>query len=287
MGFIIKIISSLPLKVLYTIADVLFFIIYKVLSYRKKVVRNNLAKAFPAASEKEWRDIERKFYRNFCDFIAESLKGLQMAPEELRKRVVFKNLKDFEDLVKHKGSVLMLAGHQFNWEWMQLSASLQFPVPLDYIYHPLHNKSFDDLMLRLRGRFGASPIKRREAARQIIRRKADTRGFCIVADQLPAGRDKKKWVRFLNSETAFFYSIEQLAKITDLPVAYFNIRKIQRGRYEVKMYILSMEPRAEDEGVIIKKYADVLEENIKQQPENWLWSHKRWKLAPPETMAVR
>jgi KDO2-lipid IV(A) lauroyltransferase len=281
MLFIIKIISSLPLKVLYKIADALFFIMYKAFGYRKKVVRNNLKKAFPAASETEWRNIEREFYRNFCDFIAESLKGLKIAPEELRERVVFTNLKEFEKLTKHKGSVLMLAGHQFNWEWMQLSASLQFPIPLDYIYHPLHNKSFDNLMLELRGRFGAGPIKRREAARQIIRRNAEARGFCIVADQLPAGRDKKRWVSFLNSETAFFYSIEQLAKITNLPVAYFNIRKIQRGKYEVQMHIISTEPRAEDEGVIIKKYAKALEENIKQQPENWLWSHKRWKLAAP------
>lgn len=277
MLFIIKILSSLPLNILYRMADLLYFIVYKLLGYRKKVVRDNIKRAFPKASEEKILEIQRKFYQNLSDFIAESLKGLTITPADLKGRVVFKNIEAFEDLAENYGSVLMFAGHQFNWEWMQLSASLQFPLPLDYIYHPLHNKSFDDLMLTLRGRFGASPIKRREASRQIIRRNAKGRGFAIVADQLPAGRDKKLWVSFLNNQTAFFYSIEQLARLINQPVAYFNIRKVQRGKYEVEMHLLSIEPRAEKEGIIIKKYAKALEENINQQPENWLWSHKRWK----------
>ena len=282
MFFIIKILSLLPLSILYKVADAIYVLVYYISGYRKKVVRSNLTKAFPGMSEVKRHEVEKKFYSNFCDFLVESVKAFSISAEEIQRRVTFTNIDEFENLTTEKGSVIMLASHQFNWEWMQLSASLQFPVHLDYIYHPLHNKQFDNLMLKLRGRFGAGPIKRREAARQIIRRNKKNIGFALVADQLPSGRDRKSWVKFLNNETAFFASIEQLARLINQPVAYFNIRKLKRGNYEVEMTLLSSEPRKEAEGVITEKYAQAIEENIKRQPENWLWSHKRWKLKPPQ-----
>ena len=278
MLLLLRTLSWLPLNILYLLSDLLYVLVYKVIRYRKKVVRSNLSMAFPERSSEELLVIEKEFYVNFCDFIVESIKGLSINPDNISGRVTFINLDEIRQVFTQHGSVLMLAGHQFNWEWMQLSASLQFPVTIDYIYQPLKNKASDNLMLYLRGRFGAKPVKRREAARQILKNRNEAKGIALVADQLPTRRDKLIWLTFFNKKTAFFESIEPLSRLANIPVAYFNIEKISRGRYMVKMTILSMAPNEEKPGMLLRKYASLLEENIRKQPHNWLWTHKRWKV---------
>ncbi|MGK7392590.1 MAG: lysophospholipid acyltransferase family protein [Candidatus Cyclobacteriaceae bacterium M2_1C_046] len=277
MYIIVKLLSFLPLRLLYGFSDFLFILIYKGFSYRLNIVRANLQKALPERSAQERKEIERRFYRNFCDFIVETIKGVSLKKEQVTERVVFTNLDDIKRYLSQGRPVLMLASHQFNWEWMQLSAAVQFPIGIDYIYHPLHNKSSDQLMLKMRGRFGAEPVKRSAVGRQVIRRRNESRAYALVADQLPRNRDKKVWVDFLNIETAFFQGIAQIAHLIDGPVAYFHLVKKHRGYYEATMIKLFDDPKKESEEDIVQSYAHAVEANIKEQPEGWLWSHKRWK----------
>lgn len=277
MYIIVKLISFLPLRVLYSFSDFLYILIYKLFGYRQKVVQANLQKALPDKTASERKEIEGNFYRNFCDFIVETIKGVSLKKEKVKERVVFTNLGDITKLLTKGTSVLMLASHQFNWEWVQLSAALQFPIGMDYIYHPLHNKGADKLMLKLRGRFGAEAVKRSEVGRQVIRRRSESRAYALVADQLPRAKDKKVWVDFLNIETSFFQGIAQIAHLINGPVAYFHIVKKRRGYYEVTMVKLFDVPKEESEETIIQAYANAMEANISEQPEGWLWSHKRWK----------
>lgn len=241
------------------------------------MVRDNLKKAFDHHSKTQLKETERIFYRNFCDFIVETIKGVSIDKNKVKKRVVFTNLNEVEDMVKESKSVLFLAAHQFNWELMLLSAVLQFPISIDYVYHPLHHKGSDELMLKMRSRFGAEPVKRGEVGRLVIRRRNQSRCYALVADQLPRSKDKKLFVDFFNIKTGFFQGIEQIAHLINGPVAYFHIIKVKRGYYEVKMVTLTHDPKNEPEGAIVKAYARALEENIKEQPAGWLWSHKRWK----------
>lgn len=277
MYLLIKLFSRIPFPILYVISDFLYLIIYRIGSYRKKVVRSNLKRAFPGKTDEERVLIERGFYRNFCDFMVETIKAVSIDKKSLEERVVFTNLNEVNATINEGRSVLFLATHQFNWELMMLSASLQFPIDIYYIYHPLHHKGSDNLMLKLRGRFGANPVKRREFGRHVIKHRSLKRGYALVADQLPPIQDKKVWVNFLNLETAFFQAIDQTARLVNGPVMFFNIIKEKRGYYKVSMEKITSNPEADPEGYIIKKYAEGLQENINAQPEGWLWSHKRWK----------
>lgn len=277
MYILVKLISYIPLRLLYSLSDFLFFLIYRVIKYRRGVVASNLFKAFPEKSAEERKAIEYRFYINFCDFIVETIKGVTISKEQVMKRVSFTNLDELKKIIARNKSVLFVTSHQFNWELMQLSAALQFPIGIDYIYHPLHNKGSDKLMLKLRGRFGAEPVKRREVGRQVIRRRNEARGYALLADQLPGGKDKKVELEFLGINTLFFEGIEQLAHLVNGPVVYSHIIKVKRGYYEVKMVELIKDPKAEPKDATVKAYVQAIEDNIKEQPEGWLWSHNRWK----------
>jgi len=283
--FVLKLISFFPLWLLYLIADFLYFIAYHLTKYRRNVVVGNLQKAFPEKAEGELRLIEKQFYRSLTDFAVETVKSHSMSPKQFKKRVIFKNL---ELLQKYKGKPIMfMASHQFNWEWMQLSAALQFPFEIDYIYQPLKLKSFDRYMIKLRSRFGAQPINRHNAAREIIKSSKKGRGFAMVADQVPGRNVRIYWTQFLNQETAYFMGTEALAKLIKCPVVYFAIQKIKRGYYEVDIVEIAEPPYQKEDHSILENYSKATEQNIRKHPSQWLWSHKRWKYTKAEAEASK
>ena len=277
---ILKALSYLPLRLLYIVADVLYFLSYNLVRYRRRVVFNNIRNSFPDKSVKEIELISKKFYRALADFGVEMIKAQYMKAEEFKKRVVFTNLSILDE---YKGKPMMfMASHQFNWEWMQLSACLQFPFEIDYVYQRLSNKTFDQFMLKLRSRFGAHAIERESAAREIMRRAKKGRGFAMVADQVPGRDSKKYWTNFLNQNTAFFVGTELLAKLTQCPVLYFACHKVKRGYYEVEIINIANPPHDRKSHVILDNYARATEKVIEQYPSGWLWSHKRWKYKQEE-----
>jgi KDO2-lipid IV(A) lauroyltransferase len=192
--------------------------------------------------------------------------------------MVFKNPEVVEKFKAENQSILFLTSHQFNWEWMLASASVNFPIAIDFVYQPVNSKFFDNLTLTSRTRFGAHPIKRDEVARELVKRKHIVRGVATVADQYPGyGRDKKYIKQFLNQETAFFLGTNQLAHLCQYPALYYKTIKKERGYYESHPILVASPPYPKESEVVIENYVRVVEETIRQYPAGWLWSHNRWK----------
>lgn len=275
---IFRFIALLPLSVLYIVSDFLFVLGFYIVRYRRTMVRKNLRNSFPEKSKIELKTIERTYYRNLCDYVVETLKLLTIKHEDLSNRVRFTNPDALESYALKNQSVLVLASHQFNWEWLLVSGNLNLPMNLDFVYQPVKTSITDRLLLACRTRFGAHAIKRHELAREIIKRKNLVRGIAIVADQYPGyKRDKKYITQFLNQETAFFYGTNQLAALTQYPVLFAEVKKIKRGYYEVTLITLAEPPHAKDRDDIIERYIQAAEKVIRDYPAGWLWSHNRWK----------
>ena len=276
--FFFKLIAKLPLSVLYVFADLSFFISYYIVQYRRKLVRKNLTLSFPDKTASEIIAIEKEFYRNLCDYGVETLKLLTIDQADLAKRVVFKNCSVLDKYKQQHQSVLLLASHQFNWEWLLASGNFNLPIAVDFVYQPIASSVVDRFLLACRTRFGAHAIKRNELAREIVKRKNMVRGVAIVADQYPGHKQDKKYLTtFLNQETAFFYGTNQLAMLTQYPILDAEIRKKKRGYYEVTLIELAHPPYTKDTDEIIERYVSSAEKIIQEYPSGWLWSHRRWK----------
>jgi KDO2-lipid IV(A) lauroyltransferase len=270
--------SRLPFPILYALSDFLFVICFYLVQYRRKLVKKNLKNSFPEKSEQERNSIEKDFYKNLCDYAVEMLKLLTLSKEELSKRMVFQNPEVPEGFRQQNQSILFLASHQFNWEWLLVSASINFPLAIDFVYQPVNSKFFDTFSLISRTRFGAYPIKRDEVAREIVKRRSILRGIASVADQYPGyGRDKKYVSKFLNQDTVFFYGTNQLALLTQYPAVYYEIRKVKRGYYKAFPVIVALPPYEKSSEDVIENYVRFVERAIQANPSGWLWSHNRWK----------
>lgn len=269
--FALKVISRLPLGVLYILSDLIFFVTFYILRYRRSVVMTNLENSFPQKSKNELRSISRLFYRNLCDYAAETLRLLSIDSKELRERVVFTNADVIKEFTGKNQSVLMLASHQFNWEWLLAAGCLYLPVPVDFVYLPQSSKLANAFALAIRTRFGAFAIPRETVGREGQRRKHITRATAIVADQFPGHFNHRRYfATFLGQRTAFFYGITQLAALQNAVSYFASIKKTTRGHYEVTLIKL-------DDSRIIDDYIIESEKIIHEQPEGWLWSHRRWK----------
>jgi Kdo2-lipid IVA lauroyltransferase/acyltransferase len=274
--FLLRLISRLPFSILYILADFLFFVGYRLLKYRRNVVWKNLTNSFPKKEEKELRRIEKEFYQDLCDYAVETIKLLSLEKEDLTARMKYKNPELLLPYSEKNQSVILLASHQFNWEWLMVSGSINLPLKIDFIYQKQSSQSFDHFLLQIRSRFGAYPIERGQTAREAIKRKEITRGIAIIADQFP-NFEKKYWTQFLNQDTAFYQGIGQLAILTQYPAFFVHSKKIERGYYEAEIFPLTTPPYEKNSQSVVEGYAKLTERFIHQYPANWLWSHARWK----------
>jgi Kdo2-lipid IVA lauroyltransferase/acyltransferase len=276
--FLLRLLSYLPFPILYLFSDFLFLISYRLISYRKKIVRKNLQNSFPEKTEAEIKAIEKQFYKDLCDYAVETLKLLSISATELKRRMVYKNPEIVKEFADKNQSILLLTSHQFNWEWLLTSGCLYLPLGVDYVYQKQSSKTFNAFSLAGRNRFGAFPIERSQVGRETIKRKNILRGVAIMADQFPGhARDKKLWTKFLNQNTAFFLGLSQVAYMTQYPAVFYGVRKIKRGFYEAEGFVVSRPPYVKDSQQIVEDYARAAEKIINQYPAGWLWSHNRWK----------
>lgn len=273
--------ALLPLKILYILSDILFFPMFYIVRYRRKLVYQNMKDSFPEKSEKEIRRMEKAFYHHFCDYIVETIKLLHISDKETRKRVKFHNTEALQEIVDNGGSCLMLLGHYGNWEfvpsvtlWMRKGS-----VIFAQIYRPLKNKWFDRFFLKLRGRYHSECIAKQDTLRSILRYKSSGRpsitGF--MADQTPSPANIHHWVNFLNHDTPVFTGVEKIAHKVGFSVFYFDVEKIKRGYYSVTIREISKNPKETEEFEITNKYMEMMEITILRAPEYWLWTHNRWK----------
>lgn len=276
--FFIRLLSRLPFPVLYLLSDFLFLISFYAVRYRRTLVQKNLRSAFPDKDAQSLHAIERAFYKNLCDYAIEMLKAVTISRDELTRRMVFRDVGVIAEFSAANQSVLTLASHQFNWEWLLVAASVNLPMPVDFVYQPVNSKFFNNLSLKIRSRFGAHPIKRDEVARELVRRRERVRIIATVSDQYPGyGRDKKYITTFLNQETAFFMGTNSLAQLSQYPALYFKCKRLKRGYYESHPVIIALPPYPKDSLAVIAGYVKEVEDVIREYPAGWLWSHNRWK----------
>ena len=273
--------ALLPLKILYILSDILFFPMFYIVRYRRKLVYQNMKDSFPEKSEKEIRRMEKAFYHHFCDYIVETIKLLHISDKETRKRVKFHNTEALQEIVDNGGSCLMLLGHYGNWEfvpsvtlWMRKGS-----VIFAQIYRPLKNKWFDRFFLKLRGRYHSECIAKQDTLSSLLLYKSSVRppitGF--MADQTPSPANIHHWVNFLNHDTPVFTGVEKIAHKVGFSVFYFDVEKIKRGYYSVTIREISKNPKETEEFEITNKYMEMMETTILRAPEYWLWTHNRWK----------
>ncbi|MEA1785197.1 lysophospholipid acyltransferase family protein [Arenibacter sp. GZD96] len=272
-------ISLMPMPILYVVSDGLFFLLYYVFKYRRKVVYDNLKHAFPSKSSAEIKKIERNFYRHFCDIIFESIKTLTASKKFVRKHLTLKNPDFLEHYINERKNILLYTAHQGNWEWL-IFLPIFFPYQANTFYKPLKNKYFDGLAKRIRERFGVHCVPSEKGYRTLIGLKdsKDPVLNCIIGDQSPTKTSTKYWFEFLNRETAFFTGAEKIAKKTDPVVVFPYFKKWKRGYYELQFQLIDEKPSLVKNKELVYKYASTLENAISSSPELWLWSHRRWKL---------
>jgi Kdo2-lipid IVA lauroyltransferase/acyltransferase len=271
-------ITLLPLRILYLFSDFLYLILYYFPSYRRKVVRTNLKNAFPEKSEAEIITIEKKFYRHLSDVFVEVMKMMHISEKELRERFVINNLDLLERLHKNKRDIVAVMAHYNNWEWLTI-----LPPQTSYrsisIYKPLHNRHFDDLINSWRARFGMVLTPMQSIVRELIedRKKGINTLSAFINDQIPPKNDIKYWTHFLNQDTAIYLGAEKIASRYDMAMVYFHVRKIRRGYYHLNIDLLFENTAGLPENLITETHVRYLENIIREEPQYWVWSHRRWK----------
>lgn len=263
--------------------------LYHLLGYRKKVVLANLRNSFPEKTEEEINHICKKYYRHLCDLFLEILKTLTISKKGMIKHSPLSPdaVKLFNRLADEKKSIIVVMGHQGNWEWAGNAFSVLCKQQLYVIYHPLSNKSFNRLMHKIRTRFDAKTVAMRDTFKEMLisKRSGEISATAFIADQTPPP-ENAYWTQFLNQDTPVFRGTELIAKKLNYPIVYASIKKIKRGYYEVNAEILEEHPDQTSEGIISELHTRKLEQNILEQPETWLWSHRRWKHKRSATLEV-
>ena len=276
--------ALMPWWVVYLHADVLYFIVYHLIGYRKKVVRRNLAECFPEKNNLERKAIEKEFYRHFTDYFVETIKLLHMSDEQMRERMVFHNACVIDEAFDAGQSIVLYAAHYGNWEWVT-SVTLWFDsvrhsdAVQGQVYQPLENEWFNRFFLKLRERFHTVCISQRKILREMITREREGRhlGIGFITDQHPLNNDEGHVLDFLHHPTAFITGPEAIGRKLHCRAAYFDVKKVSRGHYECTLVPLSDDIAAEPRGTITTRYARLLEQRIIEEPAYWLWTHKRWK----------
>ncbi|HVC02119.1 MAG TPA: lysophospholipid acyltransferase family protein [Steroidobacteraceae bacterium] len=274
----VKLLSRLPMRALYALSGILFFLAYYIVRHRRHVIAEQIALVFPEASDQERRRIHRRFMRNFCDVAVEILKSASISAGEMRARVHIGNPQVARDFLAGGRSVLLVTSHLCNWEWLLHGFALELGYPLDAAYKPLHDAWAERLMLEIRSRFGARLVPAKDLLLDYLRRKEVVRALAMNADQAPVSTDRRHWTRFLGQETAFYMGAEQISRGTRLPVIYVVMRRVRRGWYDVELRTLWDGRESIEPGALTERYARACEQDVLASPADWLWSYRRWRI---------
>ena len=269
-------ISLLPLPILYLFSDI-FCLIIKIIGYRKEVVFSNLKNSFPEKPEKEIMQISNNFFKHFFHLIIEIIKMISASRSLFNNRVIITNTELINNYAEKNQTIILVFGHFNNWEWVGQKLSISAKQKVVGIYKALNNKKFDNHLKKARTKFGAIAVSMEESMRYIIKTKSETQIIGIIADQNPVVNSTTKWHSFFGREVPVFIGAEKIAKNMDYPVVFCDMQKIGSGKYTITFENLEVNPKSTNEGEITKRYFERLEKQIKANPSQWLWSHKRWK----------
>lgn len=272
-----------PYWLLYLKSDVYYFLVYHLLHYRRKVVRQNLLNSFPEKDEREIKRIERKFYHNLCDLFVEAPKMLRFHKNGYQSRITFTNVELVQHLYEQGKKVFYAIPHSGNWEWFGKITTQLTQHQCFAIYKRVKSPVFERLMHYIRTCHSTLEMVESNSA---MRRLAQLRDSCnavlMMADQTSYGLASDYWAEFLHQDTCWFTGIERLARKMDYAIVFVDMRRKGRGRYEVNFDLLTDTPTATKEGEIMGCYVRRVERFINDNPDNWLWSHRRWKHQRPQ-----
>ena len=274
------IISLLPWWSIRLLSDVLFLILFHVIKYRRKVVFKNLKNSFPSKSILEIKQIERNHYRYFADLMTESTKLFSISQKELADHVKILNKEVLLKYLEANQSIIVVLGHYGNWEFAGARFAMELPTQLKAIYHPLTNPYFDQLFIDLRSRFGNELYPMEDTVRKMFKNRNETTLTAFIADQTPS-KHHAFWLPFLNQDTPVYKGTEMLAKKFNHPVVYATVNRVKRNYYEIKFEELCVNSSTTSDQEITKLHLAKLERDINNQPETWLWTHRRWKHKRP------
>lgn len=274
----IWILHTLPDRILYLFSDFLYLVAYYLVGYRKKVVFENLSRAFPELGHREIRNIARKFYHHLCDVLLESAVSLFYNEKRALKKTVYRNPELLDALYKKGKQVIGVTAHYGNWESLS-SMGLLTDYHIIAAYKPLRNKYFDRFILRSREKFGAMLVPMDKIARSMMthRRENLLTLAVFLSDQRPLRSHIQYWTRFLGTDTPLYLGVEKLSRKLDAAVIFLKIRKVKRGYYEVEYELICEDPSVMEPYRITDAHVRILEGLIRERPELWLWSHRRWK----------
>lgn len=269
----------LSVKLLYAISSLSYYLIYYILPYRKKLVSKNLSLSFPEKDKQEIKEISKKFYRHLCDlFLAESILAASLSEAEMKKRVTIINEELIDELKQKNRSIILMLPHYANWEWLNILPKKN-PYYNLAVYKPIRNKYFDRYYKKVRERFGTETVAMDKTFRKLLDFK--TKNIPVltifISDQRPRWAQIQLWIKFLNQNTPVITGTEKIAKKLDHAVVYLETRKKSRGHYELFFTLITDTPETTQPTEITRKYFELLEKQIHQKPEFWLWTHNRWK----------
>lgn len=280
--FLVRLLATLPLSLLYAMSSTVWPVIYYIIRYRRKVTRQNLQRSFPEKSLKEIRHIERAVYRHMCDIMVETLKQAHISDAELERRITINNTSLVEEMAKKGHPVFVLIGHYGNWEWSgEIIHRLAIPEKKTYIYEPVANETMDLIMQSLRHRFCDLLLPKKKAARAILSLKREHQSYLVgfISDQRPKRNSLHHWTTFLNQDTPYMVGAEELGRHVDAICIYLHMEQPRRGYYNITFE--ELQPVEGEEFPYTVAYLRRLEEDIKTAPHLWLWTHRRWKHKRP------
>ncbi len=274
---ILKPFSLVPSWVLYRVSDFMYLVLYRIVGYRKKVVRTNIHNSFPELSSEKQLAIEREFYAHFCDLITESIKAFSISKTELERRFTQRNPELFQKYFDRGQHVTLVGGHSGNWELFAVSVALHLPHQPVALYAALHNEFINRKILQSRSKFGLW-MKSYAEVKQMMKGKV-VKPVAVIfgSDQSPNIKQQPYWTEFLNQETGVQFGTEKFARDNNAPVIYGFIHKVKRGHYEMEYKLVCENPTELKMGEITERHTRLLEADIRQEPAYWLWTHKRWK----------
>lgn len=270
-------ISILPFRLFYFFSDFVFFVLFYVVGYRKRVVSENLARAFPGKSKKELKKIKKEFYRHMCDMFLEMVKTLNLSKEELKERYKIINIEVLQDIVKDK-SVLIVCSHYANWEW-NVSINNYVNAKGYAVYQKIGNTYFDDLIKKIRAKWNTTLITQQETVKTVYRNVQNgvISAYGMVSDQSPQVKRAQYWSEFMGVKVPIFNGPESMARKLDLAVVFLKVSKVKRGYYQAEFIPITTSGKQTKKHQITDQFLRLTEDQIREKPEYYLWTHKRWK----------
>ncbi len=274
---VLWIISILPHHVFYGFSNFIYFMVYRLIGYRRKVVRANLELVFPNKSKNELNGIEEKFYRHMCDMFMEMIKTMSISKEAVKRKYHVTNIDLLREIEKKK-SILIVCSHYANWEW-NVSINNYIESKGYAVYQQINNSYFDNIIKKIRAKWNTELITQKDTVKTVVRNHQNHIGavYGMVSDQSPQVKRAQYWKDFMGVKVPIFNGAEALARKLDLAVVFLKVSKVKRGYYQAEFIPITLAGRSTEQNEITDKFIELTEQQIKERPEHYLWTHRRWK----------